>query len=221
VAFVVVSHNTSCIVREPMSSERYRTEPPPPSRAALVLGLYGALALGALLVSAGRGDADIYRLDETVPSWHLLVSVVFGVVLGLGVVALSRLAVTRTSWGRDLHQSFRHVLGPLTGREIAILAAASAVGEELIFRGALLPWIGLVPQAILFALLHIGPTRRYLPWTVSALLLGLAFGLVARLTGDLGGPIVAHFTINFVNLRYIARVELVPLSLRTAEPVEP
>jgi hypothetical protein len=26
--------------------------------------------------------------------------------------------------------------------------------------------------------------------------------------GDLGGPIAAHFTINYLNLHYIARVEL-------------
>ena len=205
-----------------MSSERYRTELPPPSRAALVLGLYGALALVALLLSAGRGDANIYQLDEDARTWRLLVSPIAGVVLGLGVVALSRIAATRTSWGRELHQSFRHVLGPLTAREIVILALASAVGEELLFRGALMPWIGVAPQAVLFALLHIGPGRRFLPWTASALVLGLAFGVLAQVTGDLGGVIAAHFTINFANLRYIARVELpIGPALPDPEPAEP
>ena len=36
-----------------------------------------------------------------------------------------------------------------------------------------------------------------------ALGLGLAFGLLAKWTGNLGGPIAAHFVINFLNLRYI------------------
>jgi membrane protease YdiL (CAAX protease family) len=72
-------------------------------------------------------------------------------------------------------------------------------------RGALQPWIGIWPQALLFALLHIGPGRRYLPWTAWALAVGAGFGYLAQATGDLGGPIVAHFTINFLNLRYIAR----------------
>ena len=92
------------------------------------------------------------------------------------------------------------------GREIVILALASSIGEELLFRGALLPWMGLWVQAAVFAALHIGPGRRFLPWTASALALGLAFGALAQWTGNLGGPIAAHFAINFLNLRYIVGV---------------
>jgi membrane protease YdiL (CAAX protease family) len=33
--------------------------------------------------------------------------------------------------------------------------------------------------------------------------LGIAFGELAIYTGNLGGPIAAHFAINFLNLRYI------------------
>ena len=58
-------------------------------------------------------------------------------------------------------------------------------------------------EAAVFAALHIGPGRRFLPWTVSALALGVAFGWLAMWTGNLGGPIAAHFTINFLNLRHI------------------
>jgi len=178
----------------------------PHSRAALVIGLYGGLALVGLLISAGRGDADVYRIvDERTGWWHL-VSPLLGVVLGLGVVAMTRLVVVRSAWGRALHGDFRALLGDVSRREIAILAVASAVGEEVFFRGALQPWIGLVPQAVLFGLLHIGPGRRFLAWTGWALVMGLAFGGLVELTGDLGGAIVAHFTINFMNLHYIARV---------------
>jgi membrane protease YdiL (CAAX protease family) len=86
-----------------------------------------------------------------------------------------------------------------------ILALVSSIGEELLFRGALLPWFGVWIQGIVFALLHVGPGRRFLPWTVSALVLGIAFGWLAVWTGNLGGPIAAHFAINFLNLRYIVR----------------
>ena len=72
-----------------------------------------------------------------------------------------------------------------------------------LFRGALLPWFGLWWQGLVFALLHVGPGRRFLPWTVSALVLGIAFGALAVWTGNLGAPIAAHFTINYLNLRYI------------------
>ncbi|MGE5184856.1 MAG: lysostaphin resistance A-like protein, partial [Acidobacteriota bacterium] len=116
----------------------------------------------------------------------------------------------RFQWARELHGSFRDLLGPLTGREILILAIASAIGEELLFRGALMPWLGVWWQGLVFALLHVGPGRRFLPWTASALVLGIAFGGLAVWTGNLGGPIAAHFTINFLNLRFIVTEPLRP-----------
>jgi membrane protease YdiL (CAAX protease family) len=190
-----------------MASPRYSTAQPPPSRATLVIGLYGGLTLVAVLVSAWRGDADVYRLDETRPALHLLASPLVGLLVGLLVVGGSRFAVARWDWARLLHQSFRDLLGPLTGKEIAILAGASAIGEELLFRGALQPWIGIWAQAALFALLHVGPGRRYLPWTAWAFGVGVGFGYLEQATGDLGAPIVAHATINFLNLRYISRAD--------------
>ena len=57
-----------------------------------------------------------------------------------------------------------------------------------------------------------GPGKRFVPWTVSALALGVAFGALAQETGNLGAPIAAHFTINFLNLRYIVRTPATALS---------
>jgi membrane protease YdiL (CAAX protease family) len=185
----------------------YDASPPPPlSRASLVIGLYAAMGIVAVLIAAGRGDPDLYRLGGHPEAWQLGAAPVLGGLLGLGVVGLTRLATRHYQWARDLHTSFRDLLGPLMLKEIVILALASSIGEELLFRGALLPWMGVWLQAGVFALLHIGPGRRFLTWTVSALVLGLAFGFLARWTGNLGGPIAAHFAINFLNLRHIVAV---------------
>jgi membrane protease YdiL (CAAX protease family) len=182
----------------------YSESPPPPlSRASMVIGLYGAMGIVAFLVAAGRGDPDLYRLGGSPEGWKLAVGPAIGIAVGLAVVALTRVATRRFAWARELRTSFRDLLGPLTGREILILAVASSIGEELLFRGALLPWFGLWWQALIFALLHVGPGKRFLPWTASAAVLGLAFGALATWTGNLGGPIAAHFTINYLNLRYI------------------
>jgi uncharacterized protein len=131
-----------------------------------------------------------------------------GLAVGLLVVFLTRLAVHRFEWARRLHRSFRGLVATLNARDVLILALASSVGEELLFRGALLPWLGLWGSTLVFALLHIGPGLRYLPWTASAFVIGLLFGVMFRELGDLGGPIVAHFVINYLNLNYIVRVEL-------------
>jgi membrane protease YdiL (CAAX protease family) len=168
-----------------------------------VIGLYGAMGIVAFVIAAGRGDPDLYRLGGLPEPWLLAAGPVAGVALGLAVVGLTRLATRHLAWAQDLHTSFRDLLGPLTAREIVILAIASSIGEELLFRGALMPWLGVWLQGVVFALLHVGPGRRFLPWTISALALGIAFGLLAQWTGNLGAPIAAHFTINFLNLRHI------------------
>jgi membrane protease YdiL (CAAX protease family) len=177
---------------------------PPLSRASLVIGLYAGMALVALLIAAGRGDPNLFTVNDPAPR-YLIAGTVLGVILGLAVVALTRAAGRRYEWARDLHRSFHDLLGPLSGREILILAVASSIGEEMLFRGALQPWIGVWLQAVIFALLHIGPGKRFLPWTASALVMGLLFGWLALETNNLGGPIAAHFAINYVNLRYIVR----------------
>jgi membrane protease YdiL (CAAX protease family) len=180
---------------------------PPLSRASLVIGLYGAMALVGLLIASGRGDPDLYGAGSS-RAWLLLAGPILGFAAGLGVVGLTRVATRHFQWARDLHGSFRDLLGPLTGHEIVILALASSIGEELLFRGALQPWMGLWLQAVVFALLHVGPGRKFLPWTLSALVLGLGFGALAEGTGNLGAPIAAHFAINFLNLRHIVRTPL-------------
>jgi membrane protease YdiL (CAAX protease family) len=172
-----------------------------------VIGLYAAMGIVALLIGAGRGDPDLYRLGGSPAPWQLGIGPALGFAIGLGVVGLTRVATRHFAWARDLHTSFRDLLGPLSGREIVILALASSIGEELLFRGALLPWFGVWAQAAVFAVLHIGPGRRFLPWTASALVLGVVFGWLAQWTGNLGGPIAAHFTINFLNLRFIVAAE--------------
>jgi hypothetical protein len=96
----------------------------------------------------------------------------------------------------------------MTEVEILILALASSFGEELFFRGALLPAIGLVGSSLLFAVLHIGPKARHLPWTLSSLGAGFLFGAIFLWTGDLAGPVLAHFLVNFLNLRHVAQYEL-------------
>jgi len=187
-------------------STRHPSPSPPLSRASLVVGLYAAMALVGLLIAASRGNPDLYGFGEA-SGWLLLAGPVIGVAFGIVVVLLTRLAARYFQWARDLHTSFRDLLGSLTGREIVILAVASSVGEELLFRGALMPWLGLPWQALVFALLHVGPSRRFLPWTASAFVIGVALGLLAEATGNLGAPIAAHFTVNFVNLRYIVARE--------------
>jgi membrane protease YdiL (CAAX protease family) len=178
------------------------------SRSVVICGLYGSLGLVAVAWGALRGSADLYRLRGVSTTARLMVSPFVGLAVGLTVVFLSRLATHRLEWARVLHREFHAVVHELSSREIFLLAAASSVGEELFFRGALLPAAGLWPQAALFALLHLRPHARFLPWTLMSFALGAGLGGMYLRLGDLGGPIAAHFTINLLNLTYISRTEL-------------
>jgi membrane protease YdiL (CAAX protease family) len=177
------------------------------SRPALVLVLYLSLAATALVWGSVRGVPNVWRLagDGDTHEWS---GICIGAALGLAIVFASRLAVHRFEWARSLHREFRSLLSPLTDPEIVVLAIASSVGEEMFFRGALMPSIGVWASSGVFALLHIGPKARYLPWTVGSFVAGLLFSELFLWSGDLTGPVLAHFTVNFLNLRHVAHYEL-------------
>jgi membrane protease YdiL (CAAX protease family) len=127
--------------------------------------------------------------------------------LGLGglAVTLSRLIVSQFTWARQLHMEFHVVLRGLTGWQALVIALASAVGEEALFRGAMVPTLGLWLSSVIFGVVHVPVRRGLWPWPLLAFGLGLAFGAIYVRTGDLTGPILAHFVINYFNLRHISR----------------
>ena len=90
-------------------------------------------------------------------------------------------------------------------RELVLLAAASSVAEEVLFRGAMLDAWGFWASSVVFALLHIPPKRTLWPWTVSSLVLGMGLAGLTLLTGNLGAAVAAHFVINLQNLTFITR----------------
>jgi membrane protease YdiL (CAAX protease family) len=79
-----------------------------------------------------------------------------------------------------------------------VLSAASAVGEEVFFRGFLQPRVGLLAGAVVFTLAHV--TYGSLSEVAVVLPLALVLGSLYRRTGSLFAPIATHFTFNLVNL---------------------
>jgi hypothetical protein len=169
--------------------------------------LYLGLGAAALVWGGLRDHPNVWNLPGRAEP-AVLAGIATGLMVGLAIVFTSRMTLYRFEWARALHREFRHLLYPLSDLEIVVLAVASSVGEEMFFRGALLPSIGLLGSSAVFALLHIGPKARYLPWTVSSFGAGLLFGAIFLWTGDLTGPVVAHFLVNFLNLRHVAQYEL-------------
>jgi len=131
-------------------------------------------------------------------------SLMIGIALGALVAFSTRIFVTRYAWARNLHRELRPVARDLSTGGIVAVAAFSALGEELWFRGILQPWLGLWLQAAAFGIVHAqlrGPSRW--AWISWATVMGLAFGATFALTGSLAGPIAAHALINCLNLAYL------------------
>ena len=66
-----------------------------------------------------------------------------------------------------------HMLGPVSVLQAVWLALLSGFAEELLFRGALWPHLGLVGGAVLFGVLHTVPVRSLAFYPVYAFLAGL------------------------------------------------
>ncbi len=131
---------------------------------------------------------------------------VVGLVAGLVLVGLSGIAMERTRWGRGLAEGFAGILGRISAREAWWLAALSAFGEEMFFRGLLQPWIGLTMASVLFGLLHFIPRRDMLPWTLFSIAAGFLLGGLFAFSGTLVAPIACHALVNGINLTRIARL---------------
>ncbi|MFV8752680.1 CPBP family intramembrane glutamic endopeptidase [Nannocystaceae bacterium ST9] len=175
-------------------------------RAKVVTSFYVALALvGFLWHAIDQENNDVWRAHHEVDLATLLWTPALGLALGLAVVFGFRLLERRAEWLPALHREFRAILGRPPMTEIVVLAAASSIGEEIFFRGAMLdawgPWL----SSLVFALLHVPPKRELWPWTLSAGLLGLVLAGLTQWTGNLGPAIVAHFVINLINFTYITR----------------
>lgn len=134
---------------------------------------------------------------------RLLASLTLGFALGLIVVALTRQLVARTKWARDLHREIHSVVGELSSREITWLALSSGFAEELFFRGAMQPVLGLWLTSLIFGAVHVGPKRAFFAWSAWAFVMGVVLGVIFELTGVLWGSVLAHVWINQRNMRFI------------------
>ncbi len=171
------------------------------------LAVYSALAALGFGWAAWRGRP--WALVHPSPwldlprTWSVAASLGHGITVAALTLASTRLVVRRSRWARELHVAFRELLGPLDSRSIAVLALASGIGEEVFFRGALQPSLGLVATSLFFGLVHIGPDRRFLAWTAWAVLMGFVLGAIHEATGSLWGCVLAHVAINYENLQFI------------------
>ena len=171
---------------------------------AIAYLLIGAVAIGGSLwrgLSPWSYSHPWMPLEDGPERW--IYSGILGVAVAGLVVISTRALVGRVAFATRLHCELRPLARTISAGAILYLAASSSFGEELLFRGLLSPWIGLIPQAVIFGLLHqVGGPSRWV-WMGWALIMGLLLGVMFQCTGSLVGPMTAHAVINAINLLHL------------------
>lgn len=119
-----------------------------------------------------------------------------GTLLG-GAWALTRLLPSF----REVSRTLEHLVASLhlTRLEAVLLSVLTALGEEALFRGALLPTVGVWGQALLFGLLHPAGQRGW-SYMLYALAAGALLGYATLYTGSLWPSMLAHAVVNLWGL---------------------
>ncbi len=165
----------------------------------LLLAIAGAIWMGISRRDEGGLALSIFVDRET---WPL--DLAWGAAAGVGLLGVWLGGSRLLPLARDLERTLAELLGGLAVSEALALALISGFAEEVFFRGAVQGAWGIVPATIAFALLHGGPGRPFLLWTLFALVAGAAFGGLLLARGNLLAPITAHVLVNAVNLRRLA-----------------
>lgn len=186
-----------------------------PETLEIAVLVYGGLAAAAVVLSMALhdgADGGTGNLLVTAPRGPLAAlpslvrfagSLVAGALVAWLTVRATAWLVGRSRLMGELQEALRPAAAGAHDRQLFVLALASGACEELLFRGVLLPVLGIVGQALLFGLVHQVRGRARLLWMTWAAVMGLLFGGLFVATGHLAGAMVAHVAINAVNLRLL------------------
>jgi uncharacterized protein len=187
------------------------------ARTTAALMVYGGFSLAALTWRHAVGASALHD-GAPLGGAHVIalpLALSLGALGGVGVVGITRALVARATWAASLQSALREGIAGAPAQELRALALAAAVGEELLFRGAMLPSLSgsigfpaaALGTSVLFGMLHLPASRALRPWTASAFVMGLFFALLYRLTGEVLAPLVAHAVVNLENLELLLQPE--------------
>ncbi|MFN4279255.1 CPBP family intramembrane glutamic endopeptidase [Thermosynechococcus sp.] len=130
-------------------------------------------------------------------------TVVLGIALCLGITGMG--TILYHLWPAYRHASdtyLKLVLSPLLWPDLFWIGILPGLSEELLFRGVLLPslgldWTGIIGSSVCFGILHAG-SRQQWPYAVWATVVGGLFAYSAVATNNLLLAIVAHTCTNWL-----------------------
>ncbi|KAK6160318.1 hypothetical protein DH2020_003699 [Rehmannia glutinosa] len=182
-----------------------------PSRSAVLqactvtsglIGAVGVLIRQVSHVASGEGwpvvdcSADITFSFEL---WHL------ELILGSVILVSSCRFLLLKIWpdfAESSEAANQQVLTSLEPLDYLVVAFLPGISEELLFRGAILPLLGINSTSIfavaaLFGVLHIGSGRKY-SFAIWATFVGLVYGYATTLSSSIVVPMASHALNNLI-----------------------
>ncbi len=161
----------------------------------------GLAIAGGIWLSIRHGDFPLGAIAPA--SWwlELPLGLAAGGVLLAAWEGMRRFLATAA----ELEEHLAEVMSGLSRGDTLVLGIVSGFAEELFFRGAVQESLGLAVGTALFALLHPGPGRSFLLWMAFAAAAGLLLGGLVLWRGSLLAAMVAHATVNVINLGRLAQ----------------
>jgi len=186
-----------------------------------LLTLIGFSALGGWVIEQFQ-DVRFVSLFQNETPWYTQIGIglLYGTVTAMGawlIVNSKFLTDTRTFFARMIQQLRLSIF------DILFISFCAGVGEEILFRGAIQPYLGIWITAVLFVAIHgyLNPKN----WRLSAygIYMCLVIGGMGYLCDFLGitCAIAAHFAIDVVLLYALARTPLPQVKITpTIKPEE-
>jgi CAAX protease family protein len=144
------------------------------SDVALALAGVGFLMTRDLRTALDRLDLRPIRLRQA--GWAVAAALIFHVVVG--AMEWTESIVLPGLHALEERFDYEFIgISPLVGA--ALVSVTAGIGEEILFRGALQPRVGIVISASLFAMLHV---QYQVPGLAMILVVGLALGLLKQWT---------------------------------------
>lgn len=172
----------------------------PLSRTQVLLGIAITAILMLAIAKGWQWAGQVALLNWDFDGEELL----WGALLGLGISGAS-LGLYRL-WSAYRYSADRYlslVLEPLIWPDLVWLALLPGLSEELLFRGVMLPGLGLnllgvMATSACFGVLHMSDRKQW-PYATWATIVGFFLGMSALITGNLLVPVMAHVVANLVS----------------------
>ncbi len=189
-------------------------ELPPKSSIESLTRIQVLMAMGVtavVLLLAARLWLLLDRSAGLLPVTGSGSAVLWGIGLGIGITLASGIAYR--VW-EDYRLSADYylalVIKPLVLFDLIWLGLLPGMSEELLFRGVMLPaiglnWFGLLISSLCFGVLHFSGSQQW-SYVIWATVIGGVLGFSAIASGNLLVPIVAHITTNLIS-SYVWKID--------------